>query len=116
VQSGRWQVCTSPNFKGDCQVLEPGRYASLEQNLNHRIESARQLEVDARDERNRNYADDGNWRDRRYDGYDNRYDNRDNRDWHDRRDWNDRRDDRYDSQDYRYGAPQDYRDSYRYGR
>ena len=43
VRSGRWQVCTQPNFQGSCSVLEPGRYASLQQDLNHRIESVRQL-------------------------------------------------------------------------
>jgi len=43
VGSGRWQVCTQPNFQGNCSVLEPGRYGTLEQDLNHRIESVRQL-------------------------------------------------------------------------
>jgi hypothetical protein len=41
VRSGRWQVCTQPNFQGDCRVLEPGEYSSLDGSLNHRIESAR---------------------------------------------------------------------------
>ena len=43
VRSGRWQVCTSPNFQGNCSVLGPGEYPTLEQDLNHRIESVRQL-------------------------------------------------------------------------
>jgi hypothetical protein len=109
VRSGRWQVCTQPNFQGDCEVLGPGRYASLEQKLNHRIESARHLAGYARDERGHRYADEGNWRDRGYNGYDNRDDARDDRD---RRGW-----------DERYNAPQEprYDDSrdgegYRYGR
>src|SRR3954471_4668830 len=27
VNSGRWEVCTQPNFQGDCMTLVPGRYA-----------------------------------------------------------------------------------------
>jgi hypothetical protein len=57
IQSGRWQVCTEPNFQGDCSVLERGRYPSLEQSLNHRIESARPMAGYARDDRGRRYAD-----------------------------------------------------------
>lgn len=43
VKSGQWQFCTQPDFKGDCVVLDRGRYATLDQNLNHRIESAREV-------------------------------------------------------------------------
>jgi hypothetical protein len=43
VRSGRWQLCTQPNFRGDCVVIGRGDYPSLEQVLNHRIESVRQL-------------------------------------------------------------------------
>ncbi|HET9576338.1 MAG TPA: beta/gamma crystallin-related protein [Usitatibacter sp.] len=43
VNSGRWEVCTQPNFQGDCAVLERGQYPALEQRLNHRIESAREV-------------------------------------------------------------------------
>jgi hypothetical protein len=43
VLGGRWQLCTQPDFKGDCVVIGPGDYPSLEQVLNHRIESIRQL-------------------------------------------------------------------------
>ena len=116
VNSGRWEVCTQPNFQGDCQVLEPGRYATLDQSLNHRIESARQLAGYARDERGRSYADEGNGRDRRYNGYDNRDEARDYRD---NRDYRDERDSR--AWDDRYNAPQDNRydesrEGYRYGR
>jgi hypothetical protein len=113
VRSGRWQLCTQPNFQGDCQVLEPGRYASLEQTLNHRIESARHLAPQASNERAYRYADEGERRDRGYNGY-NGYDNRDEgRDYRDdHRSWDDR-----------YNAPREYRyddsrsdEGYRYGR
>ena len=43
VNSGRWEVCTQPNFQGDCVSLEPGRYTALDARLNHRIESAREV-------------------------------------------------------------------------
>jgi beta/gamma crystallin len=43
VKSGQWQFCTQPDFKGDCVVLERGEYPALEQSLNHRIESAREV-------------------------------------------------------------------------
>jgi hypothetical protein len=43
VDSGRWEVCTQPNFQGQCSVLEQGDYPTLQQALNHRIESARQV-------------------------------------------------------------------------
>jgi hypothetical protein len=45
VKSGRWQFCSQPDFNGDCMTLEPGKYATLDQKLNHRIESARELPV-----------------------------------------------------------------------
>lgn len=41
VVDGQWEVCSQPNFAGDCRVLAPGRYATLEQVLNHRLESVR---------------------------------------------------------------------------
>lgn len=43
VSSGRWEVCTQPNFQGDCVTLDQGRYPALEQRLNHRIESVREV-------------------------------------------------------------------------
>ena len=69
VKSGRWQLCTQPEFKGDCVVVERGEYAALDPKLNHRVESARELVVqaDARDRRddrgwNRDgYRDDRSW-------------------------------------------------------
>jgi hypothetical protein len=48
VKSGRWQVCTQPDFQGDCQVLRQGEYATLDPTLNHRIESVREVERTAR--------------------------------------------------------------------
>jgi hypothetical protein len=42
VHSGAWQVCTQPNFRGECVVLTPGRYPALETRINHRIESMRE--------------------------------------------------------------------------
>ena len=43
VHSGRWEVCTQPDFKGDCVTLGAGDYAALDPRLNHRIESAREV-------------------------------------------------------------------------
>jgi hypothetical protein len=55
VRSGRWQLCTQPDFQGDCVVIGRGDYPSLERVLNHRIESAREITRMARD---RHYGDD----------------------------------------------------------
>ncbi|MEP7070594.1 MAG: beta/gamma crystallin-related protein, partial [Usitatibacter sp.] len=46
VQSGRWEVCTQPDFKGECVTLSPGDYAALDPRLNHRVESAREVRGD----------------------------------------------------------------------
>jgi hypothetical protein len=43
VRSGRWQLCTQPDFRGECVVIARGDYPALEQVLNHRIESVRAL-------------------------------------------------------------------------
>lgn len=43
VHSGRWELCTQPDFKGDCATLGPGEYRTLDPRLNHRIESAREV-------------------------------------------------------------------------
>jgi hypothetical protein len=48
VRGGRWEVCTQPDFNGDCRTLEPGKYATLDASLNHRIESVRVAERQAR--------------------------------------------------------------------
>lgn len=39
ITSGRWKFCSQPEYRGDCEVLGPGRYATLPRSLNHRIES-----------------------------------------------------------------------------
>lgn len=44
VRGGRWEFCSQPNYRGDCEVLAPGKYAILPKRLNHRIESARPLD------------------------------------------------------------------------
>ncbi len=43
VHSGRWELCTQPDFKGDCATLGPGEYRTLDPRLNHRVESAREV-------------------------------------------------------------------------
>jgi len=53
VRSGRWQFCSQPQFNGDCIVLGPGEYPQLAQNMNHRIESAREVSRYARNDRYR---------------------------------------------------------------
>ncbi len=53
VHSGRWQFCSQPGFNGDCIVLGPGEYPQLAQDMNHRIESARELSRYAREGRYR---------------------------------------------------------------
>ena len=65
VRSGRWQVCSQPNYQGDCQVLERGQYASLPQQLNGRIESVREVTQVAEAERYSRWSWEGNgWRER----------------------------------------------------
>jgi hypothetical protein len=44
VNSGRWQLCSQPDFKGDCVTLDRGEYPRLDERLYHRVESARLLE------------------------------------------------------------------------
>lgn len=43
VLNGTWELCSQPNYGGDCVVLAPGRYETLDARLNHRVESARPL-------------------------------------------------------------------------
>ena len=45
VHQGRWQFCSQPDFAGDCAVLGPGRYPTLDRSLNHRIESVRPVGI-----------------------------------------------------------------------
>ena len=51
ISSGRWQLCSQPDFKGDCMTLTPGEYASLDPSLFHRVESMRVLDQYAQNER-----------------------------------------------------------------
>jgi uncharacterized protein YcfJ len=42
VERGRWEVCTLPNFQGECRILRRGSYESLEgMGLNDNISSIR---------------------------------------------------------------------------
>ena len=92
IRSGRWEVCTQPDFQGDCRELQAGKYATLDPSLNHRIESVREVQNTARrgegrnarrpypsysspDYQDRSYRGDSNWQDRG--GYDSRNDPRD---------------------------------------
>jgi len=43
VESGRWEVCTEPGFRGACVVLTRGEYPTLDRTLNDRITSAREV-------------------------------------------------------------------------
>ena len=56
VRSGRWQVCTQPNFQGDCMELGPGQYTELDSRVLHRIESMRPLETVASNDRGYGYG------------------------------------------------------------
>ena len=45
VRSGRWEVCSDDNFRGDCAIFEPGQYASLDGRFDKRVSSAREVET-----------------------------------------------------------------------
>ena len=45
VRSGRWEVCSDDNFKGDCAVFEPGQYANIDGRFNKRVSSLREIGV-----------------------------------------------------------------------
>ena len=66
VRSGRWEVCTQPNFQGQCTTLERGDYPALQQSLNHRIESAREVSNYADNRRGEGWRGEGGWRDGRH--------------------------------------------------
>ena len=51
IQSGRWQLCTWPDFKGDCMTLTPGEYARLDEKIFHRVRSIRPLDTYAENDR-----------------------------------------------------------------
>jgi len=68
IRSGRWQLCTWPDFKGDCMTLTPGEYPRLDEKIFHRVRSIRPLETYAENERgygDRGYGDRG-YGDHRY--------------------------------------------------
>ena len=44
VSAGRWELCTRPDFEGDCFIVEPGEYRELGRIVNT-IASARELEA-----------------------------------------------------------------------
>ena len=46
VHEGTWEFCTQPGFRGSCVQLQRGTYATLEQELNHRVESVRRVDRD----------------------------------------------------------------------
>ena len=41
VVTDSWEICSQPDYKGDCVQVGPGRYSTLDTRLNHRMESAR---------------------------------------------------------------------------
>lgn len=43
VDSGRWEFCARPDFRGPCETLGPGRYASLREDWSHPVESVREI-------------------------------------------------------------------------
>ena len=45
VRSGRWEVCSDDNFRGDCAIFEPGQYSSLDGRFDKRVSSAREVET-----------------------------------------------------------------------
>jgi len=51
VHSGHWQVCTQPDFQGECMELGPGEYSQLDSRIFHRVESIRPLEAVASNDR-----------------------------------------------------------------
>jgi len=44
VRGGNWEVCTEHHFRGNCYVLGPGEYPSLDSSLNKRIVAVRFVE------------------------------------------------------------------------
>jgi len=44
VRSGRWELCTDAGFRGTCVILARGEYPVLDERLNDRISSAREVD------------------------------------------------------------------------
>ena len=49
IRSGRWQICTRPDFLGRCTVIDPGEYPKIGEQFGY-IASAREVETIAADE------------------------------------------------------------------
>ncbi len=45
VHSGRWEMCTDANFRGECRVYEEGQYRNLDR-FTRQLSSVRQLEAE----------------------------------------------------------------------
>ena len=45
VRSGRWEVCSDDNFRGECAIFEPGQYATLDRRFSRQVSSAREIET-----------------------------------------------------------------------
>ena len=43
VRDGVWQVCSDSQFRGQCATLQPGEYPQLQNGLDRRISSAREV-------------------------------------------------------------------------
>lgn len=56
IVNDRWEVCTEANYRGDCVVVGPGRYPTLNAPIRGRIGSIRPLAVKQAEERRNNYA------------------------------------------------------------
>ena len=56
IESGQWQLCTQPGFKGDCMTLGPGEYSRLDGRVFHKVESVRQVGGDERAQRYSRYS------------------------------------------------------------
>jgi hypothetical protein len=55
IVNDRWEVCTEANYRGECVIVRPGRYATLGPPIYKRIGSIRPLAVKQAEEA-RNYA------------------------------------------------------------
>ena len=55
IVNDRWEVCTEANYRGECVIVAPGRYPSLNPPIRGRIGSIRPLAIKQAEDR-RNYA------------------------------------------------------------
>ena len=56
IDWGQWQLCTQPDFKGDCMTLGPGDYSRLDERVFHKVESVRQVGGNDRYQRYSQYS------------------------------------------------------------